>query len=147
MRRSWTNIFVRNGRPYWLSSIQPQEQFRDMIMRMRAGADRNQHVFSLLLFYVSDLEANRVAVQYLAHTVANRIRIPDEVGWFDNKRIGVLLPYTSTDGAQKLADDICQTTVMGIYPNFISQICRQNGKRQCPEISQQQSMLTEEVTY
>lgn len=114
--RSWAKIFVRDGRPHGLSSIQSQEQFRDMIMRERAGANRNQHVFSLLLFYVGDLEANRVTVQYLAHAVANRIRMPDEVGLFDNKRIGVLLPYTSTDGAQKLADDICQTIAAKASP-------------------------------
>jgi len=114
--RSWVKVYVRASRPHGLSSFQPQEQFRAMIMRERAGADRNQHVFSLLLFNIGDPEANSVGVQYLAHVVANRIRMPDEVGWFDKKRIGVLLPYTSTDGAQKLADDICQAIAAKASP-------------------------------
>ena len=111
--RSWREVFVRGSR---LSSIQPREQFRAIVMRERAGADRNQHVFSLLLFNIGDPEANRVAVQYLAHVVANRIRMPDEVGWFDDKRIGVLLPYTSADGAWKLAKDICQAIAAKASP-------------------------------
>ena len=85
-------------------------------MRMRAGADRNQHVFSLLLFNVGDPEVNRLAVQYLAHVLTNRVRLTDEVGWFDDKHMGVLLPYTSTDGAQKLANNICQAIATKASP-------------------------------
>lgn len=98
--------FVPYGQASKFSSIQPQEQFRTSILRVRRRVDSNQHMLSLLLFNVGDPEANSVAEQYLAHILANRIRSTDEVGWFDSKHIGVILPYTFTGGAHKLADDI-----------------------------------------
>jgi lipopolysaccharide/colanic/teichoic acid biosynthesis glycosyltransferase len=73
-------------------------------------------MLSLLLFNIGDPEANSVAEQYLAHILANRIRSTDEVGWFDSKHIGVILPYTSTGGAHKLADDICKAITSKASP-------------------------------
>ena len=100
--------FVPGSQANELSSIQPQELFRTSILRERRRVDRNQHMLSLLLFNIGDPEANSVAEQYLAHILTNRIRSTDEVGWFDSKHIGIILPYTSTGGAHKLADDICE---------------------------------------
>lgn len=40
--------------------------------------------------------------------LTNRIRSTDELGWFDNQRIGVLLSDTSAAGAWRLAEDLCQ---------------------------------------
>lgn len=113
---TWVKEFARGRQANELSSIEPQEQFHATIRRERVGADRNQHVFSLLLFNIGDPKANSVEVQHLAHVLANRIRSTDEVGWFYNKHIGVLLRYTSTDGAQKLADDICQAIAAKALP-------------------------------
>ena len=31
----------------------------------------------------------------------------DEIGWYDQNRIGVILPYTSAQGAQKFAESLC----------------------------------------
>lgn len=91
-----------------LDNVQPRERFHNMIMRERARVDRNQHPFSLVLFNVGDPKANSARVEYLAHVLANRVRLTDEVGWFDNQHIGTLLPDTSMAGAQRLADDIYQ---------------------------------------
>jgi len=112
----WGKAFARGFRANGLSGIQSREQFLATIVRERSVADRNQHVFSLLLFNPGDPKANNVEVQHLAHILANRIRLADEVGWFDNKRIGVLLRFTSTDGAQTLADDICQAITAKASP-------------------------------
>ena len=91
------------------SIIQSQESFRASIIHERQRVDRNQHILSLLLFTVGKQNTNGVIAQQLAHLLAERIRSTDEVGWFDNKRIGVILPDTCADGAYKLANEICKT--------------------------------------
>jgi len=108
--------FVPGGQANELSSIQPQELFRTSILRERRRVDRNQRMLSLLLFNIGDPEANSVAEQYLAHILANRIRSTDEVGWFESKHIGVILPYTSRGGTHKLADDICKAITSKASP-------------------------------
>ncbi len=97
------------------TDIQPRGQFRALIMRERIRADRNQHLFSLLLF-TTGAGANSIGVQHLARVLADRVRLTDEVGWFDNRRIGVLLPYTSAGGAQTLAEDVCKTITTRAAP-------------------------------
>ncbi len=44
----------------------------------------------------------------LTAALRRRLRSTDEVGWFDAKCIGVVLPATPPRGAWKLADDICR---------------------------------------
>ena len=87
--------------------IQSQESFRKLIISERKRTDRNQHKLSLLLFTFGKQNMNSVVSQNFAHVLAERIRSTDQAGWFDNKHIGVILPYTNADGAHKLADDIC----------------------------------------
>jgi lipopolysaccharide/colanic/teichoic acid biosynthesis glycosyltransferase len=91
------------------SILQSKESFRASVIRERQRVDRNQHLFSLLLFTVGKQNSNGVTAQQLAHLLAERIRSTDEVGWFDNKRIGVILPYACAKGAYKLANEICKT--------------------------------------
>ena len=105
---AWLVKPANGSRENTVSIIQSQESFRELIISERRRTDRNQHKLSLLLFTVGKQNANGVAVQNLAHVLAERIRSTDEVGWFDSKRIGIILPYTDADGAHKLADDICK---------------------------------------
>ena len=92
-----------------LHDIQSTEQFHASIQRERDRADRNKHLFSLVLFDTGNHQANKKWLQYFANTLINRIRSTDEAGWFNNQCIGVLLPYTSVLGAQRLTNDVCQT--------------------------------------
>jgi lipopolysaccharide/colanic/teichoic acid biosynthesis glycosyltransferase len=89
--------------------IQSQKSFRASVTRERQRVDRNQHLLSLLLFTVGEQNPNGAIARQLAHLLAERIRSTDEAGWFDNKRIGVILPYTYAEGAYKLADEICKS--------------------------------------
>ena len=105
---AWPGKYANGSRANTVSIIQSQESFRALIIRERQRVDRNQHILSLLLFTIDKQNANGIAVQQLAHILAERIRSTDEAGWFDSKHIGVMLPYTRADGAYKLADDICK---------------------------------------
>jgi lipopolysaccharide/colanic/teichoic acid biosynthesis glycosyltransferase len=39
--------------------------------------------------------------------LGSRLRSTDEVGWFDDQQVGVVLPATPAAGAWKVADDVC----------------------------------------
>jgi lipopolysaccharide/colanic/teichoic acid biosynthesis glycosyltransferase len=105
---TWLCKSTKYLRANTFSIIQSKDSFRASVIRERQRVDRNQHLFSLLLFTVGKQNSNGVIAQQLAHLLAERIRSTDEAGWFDNKHIGVILPYTCTDGAYKLADEICK---------------------------------------
>jgi len=106
---AWPIKYANGSRVNTVSIIQSQESFRASIIRERQRVDRNQHILSLLLFTVGKQNTNGVMIQQLAYLLAKRIRSTDEAGWFDDKRIGVILPYTCADGAYKLADEICKS--------------------------------------
>jgi lipopolysaccharide/colanic/teichoic acid biosynthesis glycosyltransferase len=81
------------------------EQFRAIVERERARADRNGHQFSVVVFDAVGAEANSAEAQHLARVLTKRIRFTDQLGWFDSRRIAVLLPETPAAGAWKLAKD------------------------------------------
>jgi lipopolysaccharide/colanic/teichoic acid biosynthesis glycosyltransferase len=82
------------------------EEFNRLLARERAACDRSAHQFSVLVF--DDLAARGPgAIRQLVRTLARRVREIDEIGWFDAASIGVLLPFTPSEGAHTLAEDIC----------------------------------------
>ncbi len=84
------------------------QQLRVVLDRERRRADRHDHQFSFVLFESTDAQLHAAAFQQLVAVLTHRLRSTDEFGWFDQRHVGVVLPYTSADGAQKLAGDICQ---------------------------------------
>ena len=90
-------------------AIYTTEEFTEVLERERERADRNKHNFSLVVFDMGPAEANRASARRLVRTISRRVRNIDEVGWYDKLRIGVVMPYTSAEGAWELADDICQS--------------------------------------
>lgn len=67
---------------------------------------------TLLLVRVTNPKHCSLSPTALADIVKRRVRITDEVGWFDDSHLGVLLPYTRPEGAWHVADDICQQAKM-----------------------------------
>ena len=96
--------------------LQPPDEFGAAIRLEQARLDRNEHAFSLVVFEADDPKANTAVAEALVRSLSNRIRSTDEIGWFDDRRIGVLLPYTSRDGAQKFVDDISRAIDAGAAP-------------------------------
>jgi lipopolysaccharide/colanic/teichoic acid biosynthesis glycosyltransferase len=96
--------------------LQPPDEFSAAIRLEQARLDRNEHAFSLVVFEAGDLRANAEVTQALVRSLSSRIRSTDEIGWFDDCHIGVLLPYTSRDGAQKFVDDISRAIGTGASP-------------------------------
>ena len=103
----WLGKATNGSHAKVMSFIQSQESFRASVVRERRRVDRNKHILSLLLFTIDKKSGKGDMTQRLTHVLAERIRSTDEAGWYDNESIGVILPYTCTDGAYKLANEIC----------------------------------------
>ncbi len=130
------NTFIRLKQSRDSCGIHSAERFQTILERERARSDRNQHQFSLVDFEVGDSETDSNQVRNLAHVLTNRIRSVDEAGWLGKQHIGVLLPYTSVTGAQKLAEDVCQKISIRslppkynihIYPSRLNGLSDRNG--------------------
>jgi hypothetical protein len=82
--------------------IHPEETFHTIIRNECSRSDRLNKIFSLIAFEV------RVNDELISMTnfLNNRIRMQDQIGWFDNNNIGILLPETPHEGALKLAEEI-----------------------------------------
>ncbi len=86
--------------------LQSPSQFKAAIRLEQDRVDRNEHAFSLVVYKIGKLDKNSSALQSLIRSLRDRVRSTDEIGWFDNRHLGILLPYTSKEGARKFVDDI-----------------------------------------
>src|SRR5215218_9394343 len=89
-------------RPRGLNTMYTRRQLEAVLHRERARADRNQCEFSLILFRAR-AEDRRLTLR-LARLLNRRCRTIDELGWFDDACIAVLLPYTGSNGARIMAE-------------------------------------------
>ena len=90
-----------------VQSVLTPEQMNIAIHRESARADRNGGEFALVLFRVKRKDRTTLSTIRLAKTVLNRVRATDDVGWYDENHLGVLLPDTTANGAWRFADQVC----------------------------------------
>ncbi|MGD9245372.1 MAG: sugar transferase [Desulfobacterales bacterium] len=83
----------------------------------RARVDRTGSQFSLVLFDTGN--SDNGVPQRISQILEARLRITDEVGWFDKLQVGVIMPDTTAQGAWKLAEDVCQS----VFDDFRSPFC------------------------
>jgi len=86
-----------------------KEEFKSIIEKERARADRDNHELSIVIFNVGASGPEKINIIPLIEEITGRIRFVDETGWYDDQRIGMILPYTSNKGATKLAENICES--------------------------------------
>lgn len=79
--------------------------FHAFLERERMRTDRNQSVFSLLVISHPAGNGDQDIAQF-EEVLRGRIRQTDIAGWFDSRRIGVILPDTGSSGAYTLARDL-----------------------------------------
>ena len=95
------------------NGIHSPNEFRLILERERARADRSGDKFSLVVFDLGDTNdgsGSSVSLEHLTRILFRRIRLTDTVGWFDDKSIGTVLPGTTGEGAWKFADDVHKKT-------------------------------------
>lgn len=94
--------------PPEVNRIYKRSNFLKLIELERYRVHRNNHQFSLLLFNVNQNGDRQRTIGELVTQISNRVRRIDQVGWYDNFHIGVLLPNTTAADAQLIARDICR---------------------------------------
>ena len=99
-----------------------EEEFIRIIENERARAERNDHCFSLVLFDTGAIGLKPGTIGQFVQRITRRIRQVDQIGWYDNQRIGLILPYTSNVGACQLAAHICSDIEM----SYSADICLVN---------------------
>lgn len=89
-------------------TIYEREKFLELIELERDRVHRDDQQFSLILINVNEKD-NRISDTIkLVDKITKRVRRIDQIGWYDNNHLGVLLPQTSKEGAQIIANDICK---------------------------------------
>jgi hypothetical protein len=102
-------------------------EFQEIIKKERSRSDRNNHGFSLIIFRDGSLSGDDGVLSQCIEILMSRTRISDEIGWYDEGNIGLLLPDTKLSGAHNLAEDIVSivkaaglaiTYKLFVYPSF-----------------------------
>jgi hypothetical protein len=90
------------------------EQLNQAIARESARVDRKGGIscLTLVLFRIPAAPSRgrgrrSLSAVRLAKTILQRIRITDDLGWFDEEHLGLLLPDTAAAGAWRLAQAVC----------------------------------------
>ena len=101
------NLFNGSNKTSSLRSIHSSEAFRTILERERARAERTGQCFSLVVFGIDKEDGtNEAFLERLGAILGQKIRVCDEVGWYDRTRIGAILPGTSAEGARQFTDVI-----------------------------------------
>ena len=103
------NKFLRSSYADNADGIYSKKTFQKIIEKERIRANRDDHIYSILLFRLDLIKQNGNDLGILLQTLSGRVRRIDEIGWYDDSRIGVILPYTSMQGACRLAESICES--------------------------------------
>ncbi len=87
------------------TGLMSQLEFRRIVEAERLRSDRSENPLSLLVFSPEGASSPAEFAE-LAHTIRQRVRMTDTCGFWDGRRVGVLLPDTAEPGAWKLASDL-----------------------------------------
>ena len=90
-----------------LRSLLTPEQMNAAILRESARADRKSGSALVLVLFRFHGSCAAPSTMRLAKTILHRIRVTDDIGWFDAQHVGVLLPDTAPAGAWRLAQQVC----------------------------------------
>jgi hypothetical protein len=102
----WPIKIFKNKR---LGDIASKNKFYKIIERERERVNRNGHDVSLVLFDLDMFIGNAKEKKSLINKINLNIRSVDEIGWYDEHRFGVILPYTSSYGAREFSTRILQS--------------------------------------
>jgi lipopolysaccharide/colanic/teichoic acid biosynthesis glycosyltransferase len=94
--------------------LESRERFDRILQRERARSDRSGEVFSLIVFTVGTSKCDLETESHLARILRQRLRLTDDVGRLDGRRIGVVLPATPASGAWTVVDDVCVCVPAGL---------------------------------
>ena len=89
--------------------IHASDEFRRLLERECARSDRVGLHFALINFDLNASKNNGAASRHLINLLSQRMRSTDELGWLDERHIGLLLFDTQIDAACRFANSIRAT--------------------------------------
>ncbi len=107
MIKALRSLLAKNRKPdlqIKIGEILPAETFKRLLERERALADRSGESFSLLAISIEPAPARVEDLAALVEMLGREVRVSDEIGWFEEDKIGVILPQTPPSGARILAE-------------------------------------------
>lgn len=106
--------FARRAPSSALNGLLSPEQLARVLERERARSDRTGEVFTLAVLAVGKQKSARETLAHLARILQRRLRLTDDAGLLDHRRIGVVLPATPVSGAWTVVDDVCVCVPAGL---------------------------------
>jgi len=101
----------RRARPrpiHKIKNLHSRKNMDAILHRECARCERNGHEFCLVVIGTPDNSTPR-QLNRLAGYLCRRARATDEVGWFDSRRLCVVLPDTSEEGAVAFVSDYTES--------------------------------------
>jgi len=93
-------------------TVHPVGEFRQIVERERARVERNAHGFLVASFDLGSAGGVRSGhAKCLSAAISRRLRVTDEVGWIDERHLGVLLFNTPEQGAWRFVDHVSRDSV------------------------------------
>ncbi len=83
------------------------EEMRGLLERERVRAERSGFPLSLALFVIGDSDDGYTFAAHVLWKILARSEGNGEVGWFDDRHIGVVLPGFSPERSAEIAGKIC----------------------------------------
>jgi lipopolysaccharide/colanic/teichoic acid biosynthesis glycosyltransferase len=120
------------------SCLYDTDEFSAVLKRERTRVDRNGYIFSLVVFDIGKEHQKSIILRNIIRLMVRRLRSSDEIGWLDERHIGVLLINTPMEGARIFADAILDMVTpesalnyeIYIYPERKKNINDVDDKRQ-----------------
>ena len=89
-----------------MEQVSSLSDFQKIVEMERCRVNRNEGSFVIVVFNLEKFQLELNLLSKLVQRIIQRSRITDQIGWYDYNRLGVILPETSTIGAQKFIQDL-----------------------------------------
>lgn len=94
-----------------------KEAFQQAITKERYRSDRSNQKYSLLILSLAIKSDEDERIGRAIATVRKRIRAIDEIGWYEENQLGIILPFTTMAGADRLAGEIIDIITTHLEPD------------------------------
>ncbi len=98
----WSSNGVNNS----IEHVFSLHDFQRLVEIERCRVNRNGGTFVVVVFRLEKIELPAKLLTKLVQGIYQRSRMSDQMGWYDDNHLGVILPETSQTGAQKFIEDL-----------------------------------------
>jgi hypothetical protein len=95
--------------------IHPKKEFLEIVKKEQVRTDRTGSEFSVILFTSEYFTHHDPNIKGFVSSIRERIRSYDDIGWFEENSLGILLPETIYEKAKIVAGEIFQKIIPKKY--------------------------------